>query len=170
MVNTALFSRAGTAFRTQYAELKERVACGGTPTSWLTRGAGAQNGHWIRILVSAFFLLRAGKAVGSGWSAKTGDAGTLQAMREQIAFSGWVLKRRYRTCESLVSRVADKSVARVLVELHNRGAFEAGMVLVGTLGYMAWLNELGATAVSARTLDIDLARRQQLKLATPISF
>jgi hypothetical protein len=35
---------------------------------------------------------------------------------------------------------------------------------------MAWLNELGVAAVSARTLDIDLARRQQLKLASPLSF
>jgi hypothetical protein len=67
-------------------------------------------------------------------------------------------------------QVADKSTARVLVELHNRRAFEAGLVLVGTLGYMAWLNELGAIAVSLRTLDIDLARRQQLKLGAPLPF
>jgi len=58
----------------------------------------------------------------------------------------------------------------VLVELHNRGAFQAGLVLVGTLGYMAWLNELGAIATSVRTLDIDLARRQRLKLAAPLPF
>jgi hypothetical protein len=68
------------------------------------------------------------------------------------------------------SRVADKATARVLVELHNRQAFEAGLILVGTLGYMAWLNELGAIAVTARTLDIDLARRQKLKLAAPLAF
>lgn len=47
---------------------------------------------------------------------------------------------------------------------------EAGLVLVGTLGFMAWMNELGAIAVSARTLDIDRARRQRLKLAAPLSF
>ena len=67
-------------------------------------------------------------------------------------------------------QVADKQTARVLVELHNLGAFEAGLVLLVTLGYMAWLNELGAIAVTARTHDIDLARHQRLKLAAPISF
>jgi hypothetical protein len=35
---------------------------------------------------------------------------------------------------------------------------------------MAWLNELGARAVSASTQDIDLAARQHLKLAAPQSF
>lgn len=60
--------------------------------------------------------------------------------------------------------------ARVLVELHNLGAFEAGLTLVGTLAYMAWLNEFGVIAVSARTQDIDLARRQRLKLAAPLHF
>lgn len=65
-------------------------------------------------------------------------------------------------------QVAHKAVARVLVELHNQGAFEAGLVLVGTLGYMAWLNGLGVIAVAARTQDIDLARRQPLKLASVV--
>jgi hypothetical protein len=35
---------------------------------------------------------------------------------------------------------------------------------------MAWLNELGAIAISARTQDIDLARGQRLKLAAPLPF
>jgi len=42
--------------------------------------------------------------------------------------------------------------------------------MVGTLAFMAWLNELGVKAVASRTQDIDLARRQALKLAAPISF
>ena len=67
-------------------------------------------------------------------------------------------------------QVADKGVAAVLVELHNRRIFEAGLVVVGTLAYMSWLNEYGAMAAAARTQDLDLARRQSLKLATPISF
>jgi hypothetical protein len=46
----------------------------------------------------------------------------------------------------------------------------AGLTIVGTLCYTAWLNELGAKAVSARTQDIDLAARQSLKLAAPQSF
>jgi len=71
---------------------------------------------------------------------------------------------------ALGMQVADKDAALVLVELHNRGLFAAGWVLVGTLAYMAWLNEFGVRAVSSRTQDIDLARRHALKLATPVSF
>ena len=56
------------------------------------------------------------------------------------------------------------------MELHNRKAFEAGLVVVGTLSYMAWLNELGAKAMALRTQDVDLARRQRLKLDAPIGF
>ena len=60
--------------------------------------------------------------------------------------------------------------ARVLVELHNQGLFAGGLVVVGTLAFMAWLNDLGARAVASRTQDIDLARRQPVKLAAPQSF
>jgi hypothetical protein len=35
---------------------------------------------------------------------------------------------------------------------------------------LSWLNEYGVMATAARTQDIDLARRQKLKLATPVSF
>ena len=167
MVKTALFREQELAFRTQYAELKERVAVAGpllpgSPGA-LARRTGTGYAYWYRVFYSA-----PGKQ-SEALVCKDGDAGTLQAMREQIAFSEWV-STQVSNLRKLGFQVADKSVARVLVELHNRGTFEAGMVLVGTLGYMAWLNELGATAVSARTLDIDLARRRQLKLATPISF
>lgn len=90
-------------------------------------------------------------------------------MRERMAFGEWV-SAQAASLRRLGFQVADKPVARVLVELHHLGAFEAGLVLVGTLSFMAWLNELGLLAVSARTLDLDLARRQRLKLAAPISF
>jgi hypothetical protein len=80
------------------------------------------------------------------------------------------MARQIRDLRKLEFQVAEKTVARVLVELHNAGLFEAGMILVGTLCYMAWLNELGAKAVTTRTQDTDLARRQSLKLATPLPF
>jgi hypothetical protein len=35
---------------------------------------------------------------------------------------------------------------------------------------MAWLNELGVAATTPRTQDVDLARRQALKLAAPLPF
>jgi len=43
-------------------------------------------------------------------------------------------------------------------------------VLVGTLAYMSWLNELGAVAVSARTMDVDVARKHHLAIGAPVSF
>jgi hypothetical protein len=97
------------------------------------------------------------------------DLAAHQNMLDRIAFAEWMVDQ-VRNLRKLGYQVADKDIARVLVELHNRKLFEAGLVVVGTLAYMSWLNEYGAIAVAARTQDIDLARRQRLKLATPISF
>jgi hypothetical protein len=86
-----------------------------------------------------------------------------------MAHHDWVA-HQVSLLRKLGFQVADKPVARVLVELHNRQAFEAGLTLVGTLAYMAWLNELGGVAISARTQDVDLARGKRLKLAAPLHF
>ncbi len=167
MVKPALLREHELAFRTQYAELKERVRAAGsllpgTPGT-LVRRSGTGYPYWYRV----FYPVPGTQS--EALVCKDGDADALQSMREAISFSVWV-SAQVSNLRKLGFQVADKSVARVLVELHNRGAFEAGLVLVGTLGHMAWLNELGVMAVSARTLDIDLARRQELKLAAPISF
>jgi hypothetical protein len=90
-------------------------------------------------------------------------------MRERIAFAQW-MAAQVGDLRKLGFQVADKGVARVLVELHNAGAFAAGLVVVGTLGFMAWLNELGARTVAATTQDIDLARRQALRLGAPLRW
>lgn len=167
MTTSALFREHELAFRTQYAELKERILAAGpllpgtTGTLALRKGSGYP--YWYRVFYSV-----PGKQ-SEELVCKEGDAEALQSMRERMRFSEWVASQ-VSMLRKLGFQVADKSTARVLLELHNRGAFQAGLVLVGTLGYMAWLNELGAVAVSARTLDIDLARRQRLKLAAPLPF
>ena len=46
----------------------------------------------------------------------------------------------------------------------------AGLVVVGMMCYVAWLNELGAKSVVLRTQDVDLARRRRLKLEAPLGF
>lgn len=155
------------AFRTQYAELKERARAAGallpgTPGS-LAKRKGTGYSYWYRVYYSA-----PGK-VQEQLVCKDGDSPALNAMREQIAFHDW-MAQQVTHLRKLGFQVADKQTARVLVELHNQNAFAAGLILVGTLAYMAWLNELGISAVSARTQDIDLARRQKLKLAAPLSF
>lgn len=167
MQQPTLFREHELAFRTQYAELKERtLAAGpllpGTPGSLQLR-KGTGYAYWYRVYYPA-----------PGKQAETlvgreDDYDALSTMRERMAFSEWSVAQVV-ALRKLGFQVADKATARVLVELHNLGAFEAGLVLVGTLGYMAWLNELGIIAVSARTQDIDLARRQRLKLAAPVSF
>jgi hypothetical protein len=167
MEELRLYREQELAFRTQYAELKERVLAAGpllpgTPGA-LTIRAGSGNPYWYRVFNSV-----PGKQA-EELVCKPDETEKLEAMRSRIAFAEWVALQ-VSSLRKLGFQVADKGVARVLVELHNKGAFDAGLVLVGTLGYMACLNELGAIAVSARTQDVDLARRHQLKLATPIAF
>ena len=167
MVSGSLYRLHELAFRTQYAELKERTLGAGpllpgTPGS-LQQRTGTGYAYWYRVYYPV-----------PGKQAETligpaDDLVALDAMRERMDFAEWSSKQ-VSALRKLGFQVADKSVGRVLVELHNLGAFEAGLTLVGTLAYMAWLNEFGVIAVSARTQDIDLARRQRLKLAAPLHF
>ncbi|MBK8335846.1 MAG: hypothetical protein IPL03_04350 [Sterolibacteriaceae bacterium] len=162
-----LFRTHELAFRTQYAELKERVMAAGsllpgTPGSLALR-SGTGHSYWYRVFYSV-----PGK-VSETLVCKQDDEPALAAMREQIEFHGWVA-RQVSFLRKLGFQIADKLTARVLVELHNRSVLNPDLALVGTLAYMAWSNELGAIAASARTLDVDLARRQTLKLASPLSL
>ena len=134
----------------------------GTPGTLYER-IGTGHPYWYRVYYAA-----PGRQVEDLVSARD-DGDALDAAREQIDFAKWVA-RQVADLRKLEFQVADKSVARVLVELHNLRAFEAGLVVVGTLCYMAWLNEMGVKAVSLRTQDVDLARRQRLKLDAPLGF
>jgi hypothetical protein len=155
------------AFRTQYAELKERVLAAGpllpgTPGTLALR-SGSGRAHWYRV-----FYPFPGKQA-EEHVCKEDDDAALSAMRERIELAEWVA-RQVSALRKLGFQVADKRVARVLVELHNRGVFDAGLVVVGTLSYMAWLNELGVAVVSARTHDLDLARFRRLELEQPLAL
>jgi hypothetical protein len=155
------------AIRTLYSELKERAkAVGdllpGTPGT-LVKRTGTGHEYWYR----SYYPLpkkRSEEFVGS-----VSNEAAYAAMQDRIAHSAWTAKQ-VSALSKLGYQVADKGVASVLVELHNRKIFEAGLVVVGTLAYMSWLNEYGAVAIAARTQDIDLARRQRLKLATTVPF
>lgn len=155
------------AIRTLYSEVKERAnAAGellpGTPGT-LVKRAGTGHEYWYR----SYYPLpkkRSEEFVGS-----VSDAPAYELMLARIAHSEWTAKQ-VSALSKLGYQVADKGVAAVLVELHNREIFHAGLVVVGTLAYMSWLNEYGAVATAARTQDIDLARRQRLKLATTVPF
>lgn len=134
----------------------------GTPGS-LTLREGTGHAYWYRV-----FYPVPGKTEEKFICNET-DADKLESIRQQIAYQEWVAKQ-VSNLRKLGFQVADKSVARVMVELHNRNAFEAGLVLVGTLAFMSWLNELGGMAVAARTQDVDIARNKRLKFAAPLPF
>ena len=134
----------------------------GTPGS-LTLREGTGHAYWYRV-----FYPVPGKTEEKFICNET-DADKLESVRQQIAYHEWAAKQ-VSNLRKLGFQVADKSVARVMVELHNRHAFEAGLVLVGTLAFMSWLNELGGMAVAARTQDVDIARNKRLKFAAPLPF
>lgn len=162
-----LFRRLELAFHTQYAEVRERSRSEGdllpgTPGALVLR-TGTGYGYWYRRYNSVPNI------ASEDLICKEQDESAKDAMQARIAFSSW-MQDQIRHLRKLGMQVADKDVSRVLVELHNRKLFEGGLVVVGALAFMAWLNELGAVAVSSRTQDVDLARRQALKLATPLSF
>ena len=163
----ALYRRHEEAYLTQYAEVRERARSAGpllpgTPGTLKLR-SGTGHGYWYRVY---YFPPGAQR---EDLVAKDGEEAELQRMRDRIQFSEWVAEQ-VPTLRKLGFQVADKATARVLVELNNADAFKAGLVLVGTLAYMAWLNEFGAIATSSRTMDIDVARSSRLAFGAPISF
>lgn len=162
-----LFRVHELAFRTQYAELKERVRSTphllpGTPGT-LVKRSGTGRSYWYRVYQGA-----GGKQLEALVGRDTDEAAFARAT-DELAFAKWV-SDQVRDLRRLEFQVADKAVGQVLVEMHNAGLFQAGLCVVGTLGYMAWLNELGIRAVAVSTQDIDFAARQDLKLAAPESF
>lgn len=155
------------AFRTHYAELKERVRSTpsllpGTPGT-LVKRSGTGRSYWYRVYQGAN-----GRQLEDLVGRDTDEASHAQAC-DELAFARWV-SDQVRDLRRLEFQVADKAVGQVLVAMHNAGLFQAGLCVVGTLGFMAWLNELGIRTAATRTQDMDLAARQDLKLAVPRPF
>lgn len=155
------------AYRTQYAEIKERARgvgelLRGSPGTLYKRG-GTGHEYWYRVYYPV-----PGKQA-EEYVGAAADEAAYQAMEARIAHAEW-MSEQVRSLRKLGYQVADRGVAGDLAELSNRRLFEVGLVVVGTLAYMSWLNEYGAMAVAARTQDIDLARRKRLKLAASITF
>jgi hypothetical protein len=166
-ISHALYRLHELTIRTLYSEVKERANVAGnllpgTPGT-LVKRAGTGHRYWYRS------YYRVPKKRSEEFVGPATNESAYEAMQQRIAYSDWTA-RQVSALSKLGYQAADKGVASVLVELHNRKIFEAGLVMVGTLAYMSWLNEYGARATAARTQDIDLARRQTLKLATTVPF
>ena len=167
IVAQSLFRRHELAYVTQYAEVKERAKGAGsllpgTPGR-LSRKDGTGHAYWYRV----YYAIPGRRQ--EDLVCRVDDVEAETSMRHRIEFSAW-MEKQVVALRKLGFQVADKKTARILVELYNRQMFEAGLTMVGTLAYIAWLNELGAMAVAARTQDVDVARRHQLKLAVPSTF
>jgi hypothetical protein len=153
--------------RTQYAELKERARAAGellpgTPGSLVT--------HKVKgnpYLARAYYIESSRRV--EDYLGAADDASLRLAISERIDFADW-MQQRVVQLRKLGFQAGDRATARVLVELHNRGAFDAGLVLVGTLAYMARLNDLGVATTSSRTMDIDVARDSRVKLAIQLEW
>jgi hypothetical protein len=153
--------------RTHYAELKERARAAGqllpgTPGSIVTHKV--KGGSYL----SRAYYVASSKRL-EDYIGPADNEDLKSAVTERMKFSAWMLER-VTQLRKLGFQVADRETARVLVELHNLGAFGAGLVLVGTLAYMARLNDLGVAAFSSRTRDIDVARESRIKLAIQLEF
>jgi hypothetical protein len=155
------------AIRALYAEVKERANAAGDllpgTAGTLVKRAGTGHEYWYRSYCPVP-RKRSEQFVGTASNSAAYDA-----MQSRIANSAWTAKQ-LAALSKHGYQVADKSVAGVLVELRNRRIFDAGMVLVGTLAYLSWLNEYGAMVTATGAQDVELARRQTLKLPTPVSF
>ena len=168
-VGTPLYAPMEGPVGTLYAELAERARTErnllpGTPGSLALRERPGFGLYWYRRYYDS-----PGTSQTEDFVCKKSDADGYEAMRLRTEAAEWS-QEQVRMLRSLGMQVADKDVARVLVEMHNRELFSAGLVVVGTLAFMAWLNEFGVKAAVSRTQDIDFARRQRLKLAAPVSF
>ncbi|HLO64876.1 MAG TPA: GSU2403 family nucleotidyltransferase fold protein [Azonexus sp.] len=91
------------------------------------------------------------------------------AMRQRMAFAVWS-NRQVSDLRKLGFAAADKDVARVLVELHNLGAFSGGLIVVGSLAHMAWQNELGIEVRTRREGVRSAARQAVLELGATRAF
>ncbi|MBK6652492.1 GSU2403 family nucleotidyltransferase fold protein [Zoogloea sp.] len=165
-MSSALYRTHELAYRTQYAEIKERArATGlllpGTPGRLKLKSVNGGS-YWYRL-----FYPVPGKQE-EKFVCTEADLEAYETMRLAIEDQDWMTKQ-ISLLRKIGFQTADKVMARVLVELHNQHMLDAGLVLVGTLATMAWLNELGGMSTSAHTQDIDLASHI-LRLAAPASF
>lgn len=153
-----MFRHHEALFSAQYRELKEQSLTAGrllagTPGT-LHRRSGTGYTYCYRVFYPVPGL-QAETLIG-----RADDKAAEAAMQRRMASAEWV-SRQVATLRKVGFQVDDKRTARLMVELHNLGAFAAGLIVLGNLACRAWLNELGVTTRS---------RPQAGAPATPLAF
>jgi hypothetical protein len=151
---------------TLYAELVERTRSEaallpGTPGSLSLRRRGEFGNYWYRR------YYHPPSQPTEKWVCREEDRTDHARMSERIEAARWV-EQRVSTLRKLGFQVATKDAACVLVEMHNKGLLAAGLVVMGTHAFMAWLNEFGTRAVASSTQDLHQAKRKPLTLAMAV--
>jgi hypothetical protein len=166
--STLLYRLQEAAIRSLYTEVKERAfsvaqLLPGTPGS-LVKRSGTGHEYWYRSYYPSP-RKRSEQFVGT-----VSNSEAYENMQVRIAHSDWTAKQ-VAALSKLGYLVADKRVAGVLVELHNRGLFRAGLLVTGSLAYQSWLNEYGAVVPGLKTPNhLELSRREPLRLPTGAPF
>lgn len=164
-----------TVYCTQYRELKERSLTAGPLLVGTPGTLHPRNGTGYAYCYRVFYPvpgIQSETLVG-----RADDRATIAGMRQRMEAAEW-MARQVSILRKAGYLVADKQMARTLVELHNLGAFATGLVAIGALAIQAWLNELGAAVrlrhrtassaailqlgVHANFLDLPLAARLPL--------
>src|SRR5271163_1530483 len=163
----SLYRSHELAIRSLYAAVKERAhAAGellqGTPGT-LVKRTGTGHEYWYRSYYPR------PKKRSEEYVGPAGNPAAHEAMQTRIANAEGTAKQ-VSALAKLGYHVADKGVAGVLVELHNQKILGSGLIVVGTLATLSWLNEYGARASAARAQDLGPARGQSLKLAATGRF
>jgi len=147
MLTKPLFHRHEALYCAQYRVLKERSL---TPEALLVGTPGTlhqRNGTGYAYCYRVYYPvpgIQAETLVG-----RADDRVVLAHMRQRMEAAEW-MARQVGALRKAGFQVADKRMARLLVELHNLGAFSAGLIVLGELALQAWLNELGALLRSRR--------------------
>ena len=123
---TALAGCASLQAQTDpHAAHKAEAAAPAKPLSLRLR-TGTGQGYWYRRYKAV-----TGKEV-EDFVSKESDEPAREAMQQRMAAAAWT-QGQVRQLRTLGMQVADKDVARLLVELHARQLFgDGGLVLVGT--------------------------------------
>ena len=141
MLGKPLFRHHEALYSAQYRELKEQSLTAGPLLAGTPGTLHQRNGTGYAYCYRVFYPvpgIQAETLVG-----RADDKAAILAMRQRMELAEWA-GRQVAALRKGGFQVADKRIARLLVELHNHGAFSAGLVVLGDFAVQAWLNELGA--------------------------